>query len=422
MADLGLNPLEARVAQVDLPRSEDYLSADEVAAITPAILRERTLALKPMIAARARDTELARRPLPDVWSALARAGIFYHFVPKRYGGLEFGFEDMVDIMMPVAEACASTGWAATFCVEHNYIFSQFPKEAQDEVYARLPYMIAPGTASPPGKARKAPRGLRVSGHWKWGSGIMNSDWVMAQVIIEDGTPQNGMPDMAFVAFPIEDCTVLDTWQMSGMCGTGSNDFVVDDIFVPEHRVLPSRHFINCDGPGALSQDNIMYRGAMVPFTAVACAIPALGAARAAVDFYADKIKTRLIMGTQTRLMDTQAAQIRLGRADMLARTAELLVRDGCRTMKREVDAGNQHDSVWRRRVRAQISEAVHLCRDAISVAMDGSGASAHALDVPIQRYQRDCNVVVTHALYEPDANHEAQGRALLDLAPAGPMF
>lgn len=410
------------VIDVRFPTDDDWLDPAELAALTPATLRARTMELKPMIAARARDTELARRPLDAVWNALRRTGIFYHFVPKRYGGLEFGFEALLDIMLPIAEACASTGWVSTFCVEHNYIFAQFPRQAQDEVFASQPYIIAPGTASPPGKAVKVPGGYRISGRWKWGSGVMNADWIMAQAAVVGPEGQAGPPEMLYAVFPAREVEVTDTWHMAGMAGTGSNDFAVTDLFVPEHRLLPFAHFINCDGPGALSQENPMYRAPIVPFTSTTTTIPALGAARAAVDFYRDRLPERLVLGTQTKMMDKQGAQLRLARGDLLARNAEMLVRDSCRTMQESTVRGDTMDDVWRRRVRAQNTYAVSLCRDAIQIVTEASGAGAQSLDVPIQRYQRDCNMVLGHALYDADASNEQYGRALLGLAPNSPMF
>jgi 3-hydroxy-9,10-secoandrosta-1,3,5(10)-triene-9,17-dione monooxygenase len=419
---VALPPKAAPAISIHFPDPADYLSQEEVSSLTPAILRERTEALKPMIAARARDTELARRPLDDVWSALRRTGIFYHFVPRAYGGLEFGMQDLLDVMLPVAEACASTGWVATFCVEHMYIFTQFSKEAQDEIYAQAPYILFPGLNGPPGRARKAPGGYIVNAHWKWGSGVMNADWVMGQCFIEENGEIGSPPNSANFMLSARDVTVLDTWHMAGMCGTGSNDIVIQDVFVPEHRVLAAKDFLNSTGPGTQIHTNPLYRIPIVPFTSITSMVPALGAARAAVDRYRRNSLDRVVVGGTQKSMDRPAVQLRLSRADILARTAEMLVREACDAMTEACERGDQQDSALRRRIRAQNAYAMTLCRDAITLVMAGSGAGAHSLDNPLQRYQRDVNMVSGHALYDIDLADEAHGRALFGLEPNSPIW
>ena len=417
-----LQPKSPPVIDIHYPDPADYLSKEEVAGLTPEILQQRTEALKPMIAGKARETELARRPLDDVWAALRRTGIFYHFVPKVYGGLELGMQELLDIMLPVTEACGSTGWVATFCVEHMFIFTQFSKEAQDEIYAKTPYILFPGLMGPPGKARKVPGGYRVTAHWKWGSGVMNADWVMGQAFIEENGAISTPPHSANFLIPASEVTVLDTWHMSGMCGTGSNDIVATDIFVPEHRILEGTHFLNSNGPGTEIHSNPLYRIPIVPFTSITTMIPALGAARAAVARYSGNSLERTVVGSQIKSKDRPAVQIRLSRADVMARTAEMIVRDGCDTIMEAVRKGDSGNSVIRRQIRAQNAYAMTLCRDAITSVMEGSGAGAHALENPLQRFQRDVSMVSGHALYDVDLANEAHGRGLLGLEPNSPIW
>lgn len=413
----SLPPLSPPVIDIHYPDKADYLSREEVATLTPEILRERTLALKPVIAAAARRTELARRPLDDIWSALARTGIFYHFVPKMYGGLELGMHELFDIMLPVAEACGSTGWVATFCVEHMFIFSQFNKEVQDEIYAQVPYILFPGLNGPPGKARRVPGGYILNTHWKWGSGVMNADWVMGQAFIEEEGGPTFPPHSANFLVPAKEVTVLDTWHMAGMCGTGSNDIVIKEVFVPEHRILEGTHFLNSNGPGTQLHTNPLYRIPIVPFTSITTMVPALGSARAALDQYRHNTMERTVVGSTVKSRDRATVQVRLSRADLMVHNAELLVRNSCDIIMDAVrrDAGG--DSAIRRKIRAQNAYAMTLCRDAITLIMDGSGAGAHSLDNPLQRHQRDVNMVAGHALYDVDLANEAHGRALVGLEP-----
>ncbi len=234
----------------------DWLGREELRSLTPALLAARTTALKPMLAAHAREAESLRRPVDSVWSAIRRTGVFYHFVPRVYGGLEFDVDSFVDTMMPLAEGCASTGWVTAFCVEHNWMMSQFPKEAQDEIFSEFPYIIAPGVTQPPGKVERVKGGYRLTGRWKWGTGVMHADWVLAAGMVQD---EGAQPAILFFALPIGDAKVIDVWHVDGMVGTGSNDIVIDDVFVPEHRALNMGHMREGRAPGARLHANPIYR-------------------------------------------------------------------------------------------------------------------------------------------------------------------
>ena len=249
---------------------------------------------------------------------MRRSGYFYQFVPKRYGGLESGFEVFIDTGIAIAEADASTAWVATFCAEHNWIFSHFPTAAQQAVWKGAhPYIIAPGVTFPPGRAVSVEGGYRVSAHWKWGTGVMHADWIIGSVILrQDG----GEPESLMVMLPAEQAKVLDVWFMDGMAATGSNDIVVDDLFIPEAFVARGMGRAG----GARLHDNPIYGAPMLPFLAMTAAISAVGAARGMVRTYRDRLAGRVKLGSSSPESDKAPAHIRLAHADLLARSARSL--------------------------------------------------------------------------------------------------
>ncbi len=101
--------------------------------------------LLPAIAADAAAVEKQRKPMDHHMQALADIGLYRFFVPKRFGGVEYPLTTFVDVGLMLAEACTSTAWATTFCMEHNWMLSQFPMEAQVEIFSEVPWVIAPGT-------------------------------------------------------------------------------------------------------------------------------------------------------------------------------------------------------------------------------------------------------------------------------------
>lgn len=397
--------------------SDDWLPAEDLRALTPAELVRRMAALKPLAAARAQEAEQGRKPVDEVWNAIRKTGAFYHFVPKRYGGLEFDLATFIDAVLPIAEACASTGWVTSFCMEHNWMLAQFPKAAQDEVFAAQPYIVAPAVTMPPGIATPTEGGYRLSGRWRWGTGVMHADWILATGVI----PSDQGPSVAMFAFPAHQARVLDTWRMDGMAGTGSHDIEARDLFVPGHMCVSMDEMRRGRTEGAALHDNPLYSMPMLPFLALTAVIPAVGAARASVGHFQARMSQRQVYMTEAKQADKPAAQMRLAQADLQARTAEILVRDSAErimALAARPDAARVEDRIS---IRAQIAYAMKLCREAVGTVCEGAGSSSHALDSPLQRALRDVNVMSSHVVYDFDGVTELHGRAMIGLPPNSPL-
>ena len=405
----------------DRPRLtfDDWLSARELAALTPAELVVRATELKPLLARHAADAERLRRPVDEVWSAIRRTGVFYHFVPKRYGGLEFDLQTFIDTMLPLGEGCASTGWVTSFCVEHNWMMAQFPQEAQDDIFGQQPYIIAPGVTAPPGTVKVEERGYRLTGRWKWGTGVMHADWVLAAGA--GPSDDSGQPAPLFFVFPAREATVLDTWHVDGMLGTGSNDIAVEDLFIPKHRCLNFQHMREGHAPGAQLHDNPIYRIPMLPFLAMTAALPAVGLARETVAEFRRQLTERDAFGTKSKQADKPGAQMRLARADLHARTAEVLIRDAAHTMLDIARHTGIATTAERISLRAQVAWAMRNCCRAIREACEGGGARAHHTSNPLQRALRDVQVMSSHVAYDIDGATELHGRAMLGMPPNSPV-
>jgi 3-hydroxy-9,10-secoandrosta-1,3,5(10)-triene-9,17-dione monooxygenase len=405
------------ILEIDIPKGGDWLDAGELSTLTPTVLRERMEALKPLIASRARSVEINRRPDPEVWAALRKSGIFYMFVPKIFGGLEMTTEDLIDVMLPVAEACASTCWCATFSIEHNVGFVKgFPLELQKRIFAEYPYIIAPGVQTPPGRAEKVDGGYIVNAHWKWGSGVMNADWILGGVLcVDPDAGPDAPPKLRSVLLPADKVSVPDSWFMAGMAGTGSNDIIVENVFVTEEYFGNSPVF----DPAALKAGDADHSSPLlrIPFQtllALTTMLPAVGAAKAALELAAVRMGTRKVLGTEVFYKDKDSQQARLGKAITQVNNAEILLRDAARQMWAIGEKGEAEFSE-RAEMRAQVTYVVQLCVDAVTSAVGMSGASAFALDCPLQRYLRDVQTIANHAIYDADVVYEQMGRAFLGL-------
>jgi alkylation response protein AidB-like acyl-CoA dehydrogenase len=396
------------------PDYRHRLTAEELDAITPSVLTERVTALAPFVADRASEGEAARKPVDEVIDRLHATGVFHHFVPRRYGGLEFGVMDFIDEMLPLGEACASTCWVTVFCMEHNLMVSLYPEVVQDEIFGKQPYVMAPGCAMPPGRAIPVEGGYRLTGRWRYATGVMHADWAMGLAV--DTTNR---ANTRWFLFPLADATVFDVWHMDGMSATGSNDFALDDVFVPAERSLDFAEMSTGATPGASLHPNPM-SGSALAFLGIASAIPIIGAAKGVVRRFREELPSRVSFGVAQA--DRPAVLMALGQADTDVNLAELALRDSARVLMRLAESDDRADIGARARLRANVVNATSLARDSVRRVIDALGSTVHQSDHPIQRAVRDITVATGHVLHDRTAAMELHGRLLIGLPPQPTLY
>lgn len=411
---------EPGVLAVHPPGEGGWLSPEAVAALTPESVREAIRALQPMIAEHAAESERLGYPHPDVWEAIRATGFFYHFVPKVYGGCEFGPEDFFLTANLISQACPSTGWAATFCCEHNWAGALFPQEAQDKFFADGRYFIAPLVSTPPAIVTKVDGGYRLNAQWKWGSGVMHANWCMGMAMLME--ENGGPPQVLTVALPMDQVTVLDTWHVAGLKATGSNDIIAEDVFIPEAMAVSNADLAMGTTPGSRIHANPVYRMPSTAFLSLVTSSPTIGAARGAVDLFRERLKVRKVTGTQVILAEKTNYQVMLAKADLMVRTAELLLQTLTRDVLQRAAAGQNHDVAARMASTAQNAYASRLARDALRLLIDNGGSSVHLLSDPMQRLARDANVACGHLIQDFEQLCEQHGRSMLGLPPITMFF
>src|SRR5262249_31788507 len=142
--------------------------------------------------------------------------------------------------------------------------------------------VVAGSINPLGKATIVPGGFRVSGRWTFGSFIRHSKWLANGAIVCDERgpvrDRDGRMDARFLFFPTDAVEIIDTWRVSGLRGTGSNDYAVNDLFVPDHLAM------SVAAPN-LFQPGLLYAAPVVTVFCVCIAAVSLGIARAAIDAF-----------------------------------------------------------------------------------------------------------------------------------------
>jgi alkylation response protein AidB-like acyl-CoA dehydrogenase len=389
-------------------------AADRKRRGTALIARARSLI--PLIAGAADRIEQAREIPPDVLDAMHDARLFRMLIPRTYGGEEIEPADFFQVMEAIAMADASVAW----CLGQNSGVSMSaayldPKVAQ-ELFGNPRTTVATGAPSPAAKAIIADGGYRVTGHWHFASGSRHSHWIGGHSTIcePDGSPRlgpNGKPlDQRTMYFPKSKATIIDTWQVVGLRGTGSDDYKVTDLFVPEAYSFTRESDADRRETGALYRFSIFNM-----FGAAFCAV-ALGIARTVLDDLIALVKSKKAHSSGKLLAENNFIQTQIGMSEARLGAARAYVIDTYSRLYEQADAGNKITSEQRLAARGVTCFAIHQAREVVDFAYQSAGANAIFEKNPFERRFRDLHTVTQQSQAHME-NFEAFGQSLLGIEP-----
>ncbi len=364
-------------------------------------LLERIAAIRPLLVANAPQGEQDRRVSEESIRALADAGAFKVSLPTRYGGYGLGHRAALDVGREVALADGGTAWVVSLINSGAWYTRVFPERAQDDIFANDPEARVSVVITPTGTARRVDGGYRVSGKWFYNSGAWHADWALGAVQLED---ENGEPlgEGQFLV-PAADYRVEDVWYVAGMRSSGSNCLVIEDAFVPDHRMRRV--------PEVDPDSDQPYRAVAVPLALLG---PQLGLGRAVLELVMRSSPNKPIAYTSIeRRSDWVAFRLDIAKAAMRLDTADLFAARAAADMDSIDRLGRPLDRCTRSRVRADIGWAVDNITEAIGLLLNAAGSGVFAESNPIQRFWRDQAIVARHGYVSPPLAYEIYGSALL---------
>jgi len=387
---------------------------------SPDELIGRARAMVPEIRELAQQTEQNRGLFPHIVEKIRAAELLRTCRPKEFGGFEYDGEVALKIALTISAACASTGWTVNGAVSNGLSLAHWPIAAQREVWAGDADVFTFACFAPTGTAVPAPGGYRLSGRWSFASGCDISGWGKLGALIQR---PDGPPDGAFFLLPIEDCTIVDNWFVCGLAGTGSKDIVVEDLFVPEHRVLRFADTRAGTSPGARHHDNPIYRIPLLMLGASMLASTAIGAAKGALDAYLDMTSGRTTRGALAggglRMKEFATVQLRFADAAASVEAAELILLTDMRKAMQKLRAREEITVSDRIRARRNQAYATRLAVQAVEALNASTGGYGLHLDNPVQRAWRDANAVGRHVSLNWDAVGTMYGQHAFGLEPKG---
>ena len=390
---------------------------------SPDELVERARAMAPEIRAFAEETEKNRRIAPQIIQKFRDAELLRVTRPKEFGGFEYDGETALRIALTISAACPSTGWAVNGAVSNGRSMSHFPIETQREIWADDDDPFSCACFAPTGTARPVDGGYLLNGSWSFASGVDHASWAYLGAFITPGgepPPHEG----AFFLLPVEDCEIIDNWFVNGLCGTGSKDIAVHDVFVPARRMLLFSDARAGTTPGAAYHKNPVYRMPLLINGASMLASTAVGAARGALDAYLEMInsgrKTRgALAGGQMPMAEFGTVQLRYAEAAANVEAAELILLGDMRTMTQKLYAGGEITVADRIRVRRDQAFVTKLAVQATELLNAATGGWGLHLSNPVQRAWRDANAVARHVSLNWDAVGTMYAQHAFGLEPKG---
>lgn len=384
---------------------------------TTGELVARARELAPLLSRNAAQGEQDRRVATESIEALDEAGLFKIAVPRRYGGHECGMRTMLDVSAAVAEADGGTAWVVTLINAAAWLVGLYPERAQDDIFGADPEAKIAGVLAPTAQARRVEGGYRVTGRWYYNSGSWLATWMILGIPVTDDSGQ--VVDQGLALVPAEQCTTEDTWFVAGMKSTASNCLIVDDVFVPDHRIMSVPAAIEGRYPTERTEE-AFYRSAFGPSLALVVIGPQLGMGRAALKLVTDKAGRKPISYTFfDKQTDSVAFQLQVAEAAMKIDMAHLLAYRAADEIDRDArsrEAGGGYPAFRdRARVRADSGAVAALINEAINTLLYAHGAGSFADVNPLQRIWRDAAVAARHAGIAPAVGYEAYGKALLGI-------
>lgn len=369
----------------------------------------------PDLRARGRAAEEAGR-IPDATiEALQRAGAFRAVVPKSHGGLELDFPVIPQILRILGQGCVATSWTMGFLIYHNFQFAHFSEKAQKEVWGGRGYTMAPGHIMPSGTAIPVDGGYRVSGRWGYATGILHADWVLfsAPVTAKSGKQPKGAPDLRRFYVPVEDCDIMDGWDVSSMAATGSYDMGLTDVFVPEHRQVKIASVIAQTSPGLELNKGPLWRTPFVSFTSLIAVAPMIGGTEALFEFTSDILKTKVGAQSGARQQQLMTQQVRLARLKMTLKAMRCLWQEELDFVWEKTTGGAALSLAERAEARMVAAHCARICDDIANELAVSVGSRSIFNDAPMQRFRREINALATHAFFDHDHLASLYGGTLL---------
>lgn len=379
---------QAQTLQTADRAASDVPSGDELVA--------RVRALAPLLEEEAAGNERAGRVSDGAVEALREAELLDCLAPAEYGGADLGPVDALRVLEELSIVDGSTAWIAAAATITGKMLHFLQPDVVRELHAeRVPFLA--GQVAPLGKAVAVEGGYRITGHWQYGSGLLNADWACsAALVMKDGKPDvdaDGVPHWIGFMVPADRVELAGNWDVFGLEATGSVDYLLEDELVPHEHVMERFNRAEMVWGG---------RTALIGLTGwflIAHTGWGLGIGRRVLDELAAYAR-KPAKGPLPRLADSEPFKLAFADAEARFRSAHAWVYEIWREIEATIDAGTPPST---RQLTLARAAAIHLKEVDMQVATfafrEAGGAALRA--GTLQRLFRNALAGGQHIITSP---------------------
>ena len=371
-------------------------------------------ALAPQIRAVRDEMESGRRLPAALAQALDQSGLMQLYLPRSMGGPEIDPVTYYHVIEELSKVDGSVGWCALLSSDATFFAGWLKPEVGRAMFGDDPHVRIAASFRALGEANPVDGGYRVTGRWDYASGIDHANWltVHCRVVDENGPKLtlSGTPETRMLFVPAENATIHDTWNTMGMLGTGSNDFTIEDIFVPEEQTW------ELWGPAQESSPFYDPRLFMA-MTWPPVVANALGMARGAMEAFVELANQSGSTSSATLLRDRASIQNAVGKAEAIINASRAYVLDSIGAVMDAVTEGREDPGPQIAQARLAITHGMWEALKAVDMLFHAAGTNAIHQKYPLERFFRDIHVAVQHGAGLL-SNFESGGQVMLGLKPS----
>lgn len=340
--------------------------------------------------------------------------------PARYGGLEADPRVFVEAMMLTSQFDGAAGWVLGVVGVHNWHIGLYADSVQAEVWGDDPDTWISSSYNYVGKATRVDGGFRLTGRWSFSSGCEHARWVFVGGFVYD---DDGKPlEMRHFLLPRVDYEIVDVWHVAGLSGSGSNDIVVNDAFVPDAHSMSWADLKAHRCPGVEVNSSPLFR---VPWGSMflnAVSAPLVGMAKGMLDESVAMVKQRVSgyipPGPTAGPFDAKriwpaVTMYKLAEASAEIDAARVQMLDNLGDVYAYAQEGLPAPLEVRARARRDQVMAVKRALDSANAIFSLAGGRGLSLKSPIQRLWRDAQAGGHHVVNGSDQALTSYGAFLM---------
>ncbi len=372
--------------------------------------------LAPELASHAHEIDEQRELPATIIAKMVEQGFFRLLLPRSLGGAELLPADYVPIIEAIARVDASAAWCLNQNCGCSMTAAYFSPEVATEIFGGPRGILAWGPG--PGEARVVAGGYNVTAQWAFASGSHHASWLGCHVpVVEaNGQPRlepDGTPTVRTLVFPKSKTKFTDIWHTIGLRGTGSDQYAVKDLFVPEAHSLRS---IARNSPDQRREMGLLYCFSSLSLYAAGFAGVALGCARSSLASFIELARDKIPRGARITMRNNNVIQREVAQAEARLSSAYLYLIHSLEEITEAVRGRGHITLDERMTIRLAATFCIHTALEVTDTLYQAAGATAIFNENPFERPWRDVHSV-SQQLQGRQIHFETVGQHLMGLEP-----